>query len=267
MTIGFAQLPKECCDDICLYLELPELNALGLSCHSLYQSLFDDTNTSGCGHPANNELWNRFLCQHIWTVDPLTVLADSMNTSGSALDQNPWMQHVRRMVEAEKNYQLHLDRLATMDLSGWLDRHFLGQLAPGWNGWEKRFWSWDSRHGMFVAWRDSTQRQVMAHFPLSKESEVRRVSEQEQVALSSNFNGDTNNPVQDPKPFVFTVTNTTFPLLFACSSETELKLWMDKIEVTVHPLKVEGKRYRAPAQFKMERKRTNTSQVSIAEQP
>lgn len=256
---ALAQLPKECWNEVFLHLSLSELRAVGSTCQYLHLLLFANHDTTNSvdsemehSNDNNNEFWNCFLCQRTWIVDPTVVLSGDKRPEGE-----PWMQHFRTMLQAEQDRQRHLDRLSNLDLDGWLERHFIGELHPIWNGWERRYWSWDTSQSAFLAWTDDSKWQCMATFKLCRHSQVRRVAESEQVEMTS----DTNNPVRAPKPFVFTISHTDMPMLYACQSEEVLQLWMDKIEVTVHPLKFQGASYRAPARFKMnqsKRKRSST---------
>ena len=88
---------------------------------------------------------------------------------------------------------------------------------------------------------------------MGSESHCRRVSEEEQIELSTQKR-DSRNPVRNPKPHVFTITHTTFAMLWACDSEEQLQLWLDKISVTLHPLKFGGRTYKAPAKYLLKKK-------------
>jgi len=222
-------LPAECFNAICLHLELQDIARLAASCR-MHASL--------CGR-HNNELWNLLMCQRLWKVDPHRVLDGNIDG---------WKDQFRKMV---KDYESYLMNLKSTNLDGWIERHFLGQLQHPWNGWDLRFWAWSSSTHSFSAFLDESKFHCYGTFPVTKTSTVRRVSPEEQVALSSNYKGDHRNPVTDPRPFVFTLTNTSFPILFACSCEEELQLWLDKISVTLHSAQFEDKAYHAPAKYAM----------------
>ena len=224
-------LPTECFNGICLHLELSDLSNLAGCSKTL---------ASFCGS-ENNALWNLLLCQRLWTVDPsATVMFKDDDLDCDALEEVNWQAQYRKMIQAEKEHQTYLNNLKLLDLDGWIERHFLGELASHWNGWQRRFWSWSSQNNSFSIWADDTRRHCFATFPVSATSTVRRVSQEEQVTLS-NHKGDNRNPVIIPRLFVFTITDTPFPILWACSSQQQLELWVDKIHVTLHPLQFEGK--------------------------
>lgn len=237
-------LPTECFNAICLHLEVGRDMAANLS-------LASKTCAALCGRD-NNALWNLLLCHRLWTVDPTDVLdiSDSSTSTSSPMnaDQIVWREQYRLMIAAEQEHQRYLDRLHATDLDGWLDRHFLGQLAPRWNGWERRFWSWSSQDNFFAAWFDDSQNHCLSTFRLKPTSTVRRVSAEEQIQLGVEADILNRNPVT-PKPHVFTLTDTTFPMLWACESPEQLQLWMDKICVTLHRLQFHGRTYRAPAKY------------------
>lgn len=230
--MSLESLPTECFNIICVHLPIEDVPKISV-CSKTLRDL--------CGSD-NGHLWNLLLCHRVWTVDPSTVIP----LEGT--EDVHWMDLYREMVNAECQHQQYLDDLKILDLDGWLERHFLGQLAPRWNGWERRFWSWSSRDNSFAAWEDDTRRHCYAQFPVGPDSVVRRISTEEQIALSTQKLNDLN-PVTNPKPFVFTITNTSFPMLWACSSEEQLQLWLDKISVTLHPLKFGGRTYKAPAKY------------------
>ena len=237
--MNLENLPTESFNIICVHLpieDLPKVSASSKTLHGL------------CGG-ENGHLWNLLLCHRLWTVDPSKVIPLE-DVQG---DNVNWMDQYRTMVRAEQEHQQRLDELLNLDLDGWLERHFLGQLAPHWNGWERRFWSWSSRTNSFAAWSNETRTHCYATFPVGPDSEVRRVSAEEQIALSTD-KSDNRNPVTNPKPYVFTINNTTFRMLWACSSEEQLQLWLDKIFVTLHPLKFGGRRYQAPAKYLLKKK-------------
>ena len=197
--MSLESLPTECFNAICVHLPISDLPNVS-ACSKTLKIL--------CGQ-ENGHLWNLLLCLRAWTVEPNAVIPLDGNELGGQVD---WMNLYRRMLDAEKAQQKYLDDLRQLDLDGWLERHFLGQLAPHWNGWERRFWSWSSHNNSFAAWADDTRTHCYAEFPVDHRSEARRVSEKEQVALS-NHKGDNRNPVTDPKPYVFTITNTAFSML------------------------------------------------------
>ena len=70
------------------------------------------------------------------------------------------------------------------------------------------------------------------------------------MELTQNYQGDTRNPVTQPQPYVFTITGTSFAILFACESAQQLDLWMDKINLTVSAL--QGMNYQPPAIYRYE---------------
>lgn len=117
-------LPTDCFNHICVHLEVGYLADLS-SCSKSAASL--------CGG-ANGELWNLLLCQRLWAVDPATVL--QLNTTANQID---WKEQYQTLVKAERDRQKYLDHLQHVDLHGWLERHFIGQLAPHVNGWEARY--------------------------------------------------------------------------------------------------------------------------------
>mmetsp|Transcript_36478 Transcript_36478/g.56626 ORF Transcript_36478/g.56626 Transcript_36478/m.56626 type:complete len:242 (+) Transcript_36478:150-875(+) len=228
-------LPKECFNQVCAYLPVPDVNLLSQS----------STTFRDLVHKDNNELWNLLLCQRLWTIDPCAMLLEEEDHHALV----DWRGAFRDMVRAERDHQIHLDELRRLNLSGWLERHFLGDMALYWQGWERRYWSWDGNS--IVAWADASRTHCYAQFPVSAKSAARRVSPEEQVKLGkARIDGDYSIT---PKPFVFTIENTAFDLLFACKSEEELQLWLDKISVTLHPLKYSGRTYKAPAKYIMQK--------------
>jgi hypothetical protein len=237
-------LPIECFNNICTYLNLPDLAMLALTCkaHALQFS------------SKNNELWNLLLCQRLWIIDPCKVLFQDDSTAVHK-DTADWEAQFHTMVGAEQEHRRYLSMLKNMNLECWIERHFLGQLASHWNGWERRFWAWSSEANSFSAFADESKFNCYATFPVTAASEVRRVTEAEQVGLSENHLGDNRNPIIHPRPYVFTLTNTSFPMLWACRSEEQLQLWIDKITVTFHPLQFEGRLYQAPAKYAMPKRK------------
>jgi hypothetical protein len=225
-------LPKECFNQVCVCLSIPDVNLLSRS-STTFQRLV---------HKENSELWNLLLCQRLWTVDPCSLLDEHVVY---------WKGAFRQLVQAERDHQLQLDALRRLDLNGWLERHFIGKFSH-WHGWERRYWSWDGN--AIFAWSDASRTHCYAQFPVSADSAARRVSTDEQVQLGQLMDGG-RNPVTTPKPFVFTIENTSFDLLFACESEDQLQLWLDKISVTLHPLKHGGKTYKAPAKYMLQKKK------------
>eukprot|EP00339_Tiarina_fusa_P014715 CAMPEP_0117074274 /NCGR_PEP_ID=MMETSP0472-20121206/52324_1 /TAXON_ID=693140 ORGANISM="Tiarina fusus, Strain LIS" /NCGR_SAMPLE_ID=MMETSP0472 /ASSEMBLY_ACC=CAM_ASM_000603 /LENGTH=226 /DNA_ID=CAMNT_0004799219 /DNA_START=176 /DNA_END=854 /DNA_ORIENTATION=+ len=189
-------------------------------------------------------------------LESFTVSALMDDRSVCDVTGGNWRGAFRDMVRAERDHQIHLDELRRLNLSGWLERHFLGDMALYWQGWERRYWSWDGNS--IVAWADASRTHCYAQFPVSAKSAARRVSPEEQVKLGkARIDGDYSIT---PKPFVFTIENTAFDLLFACKSEEELQLWLDKISVTLHPLKYSGRTYKAPAKYIMQ-KNTNENEI------
>eukprot|EP00591_Stephanopyxis_turris_P017869 CAMPEP_0195542992 /NCGR_PEP_ID=MMETSP0794_2-20130614/51888_1 /TAXON_ID=515487 /ORGANISM="Stephanopyxis turris, Strain CCMP 815" /LENGTH=191 /DNA_ID=CAMNT_0040677139 /DNA_START=292 /DNA_END=867 /DNA_ORIENTATION=+ len=186
------------------------------------------------------------FCHRWWTVDPKKILANAP-IKGQNID---FLAAFRAMVAAEGKHQSALDELQQLNLRSWLERHFIGQFAPHWNGWERRFWSWDPARNVIYAWLNENQLQCMASFQLGSECEVRRVDPEEQIELSRAKGGLNPITVATAKQFVFTITNTTFDMLFACDSEKHLQQWIDKISVHLHPLK-SGKKYKAPAKYSL----------------
>ena len=244
-------LPNECFHHVCLYVTLADLATL---------SACSQTTAALSGH---NELWNLLLCQRLWTVDPSQVLDESIlvnnddNTTISETErftqhhQVDWKAQFKILRYKEQQFQAYLDNLKSRNVHGWLERHFIGQLAPQWNGWEARYWTWNSQTSSFCAWESERRVNCFAEFPLRKNCEVRRVSAQEQIDLTR----DTQNPVREPKPHVFTISNTSFPMLWACQDQEQLQLWLDKISVTLHPLKFGRRTYQAPAKYLMQQKK------------
>lgn len=259
-------LPTECYNTICVHLELSDLARLASSCKGHASRLTISTTSTSTASKSNinnnNELWNLLLCQRLWTVDPTAILFQQQQEQEQDEDQPvgittstttsiDWNAQFRTMIQAEQANKVYLTNLKEMDLDGWIERHFLGQLAEHWNGWERRFWAWSSHDNSFSAFADDTKTHCYATFPVSSRSVVRRVSPEEQIILSLHADSSGQNPVTDPRPFVFTLTNTAFPMLWACRSEEQLQVWLDKISVTLHPLQFEGKTYQAPAKYVM----------------
>lgn len=123
-------LSIECFNEIFLHLELSDLTRVAAT-SKVHACLLG---------VENNQLWNLLLCQRLWRVDPSTVLFNNKTQKeGGVLTD--WWGHFRTMITAEQNYQSYLTNLKLKDLDGWIERHFLGQLAPHWNGWESRFWA------------------------------------------------------------------------------------------------------------------------------
>lgn len=233
-------LPVECFHrGVCAYLTVSDLAHLTVCSTSMAALL--------SGPEAQEQVWNVLLCQRRWTVDPSEVLEAEDHA-----DAVRWKEQYRRMVRAERDHQTYLDDLQRLDLRGWLERHFIGRLASRWDGWEMRYWSWDPSSGSFSAWTDDRRVHRMARFPLQRQSRVRRVSPEEQVTLTAAATGGANT-VQQPRPHVFTITHTSFNVLWACRDERELRLWMDKISVTLHPLKFAGQTYQAPAKYLLQK--------------
>lgn len=232
---ALAQIPEECWNEVFLHLNLSELRAVGSACRYLNSLLFANhvpTHSTGsemvkhCNNCKNNEFWHRFLYHRTWTVDPTIVL--SAVVLDACPQREPWMQHVSTMALAEQDRQRRLDRISTQNVTHPLDCHFLGD-KPLMYGWT-RIYMRSSK-----VWESC--------------SFMRRVSESEQVEMTA----DTNNPVEDPKPYVFIIQNSQLPMLCAAQSAVELELWMDKIEMHIHELKFPGTPYRAPARFKLKR--------------
>ncbi|CAB9504381.1 expressed unknown protein [Seminavis robusta] len=238
-------LPQECFNHVVAHIPLSDMPKLSCASKAMAEL---------CGSD-NSELWNGLLCERLWTVDPSVVLSSS-DTTTTTLEMVNWKDQYKSLVKAEQDHQAYLDGLRRLNLHGWLERHFIGQLAPHWNGWEARYWTWDSSSNSFAAWESERRRNCFARFPVDRQSQVRRVSEEEQIALTGTgaSKGSALNPVTNPKPFVFTLSNTTFPMLWACRDEAQLQTWLDKISVTLHPLKFEGRTYKAPAKFRLEKK-------------
>lgn len=232
-------LPNECFNEICIHLSVSDLPHLSACSKSL---------ASFCGND-NEELWNLLLCRRLWTVDPSKTLA--LDDTSTKVE---WKKKYRTMINSEKYHQKYLDDLKRLDLEGWLDRHFVGQLAPHWNGWETRYWTWDSESNSFSAWESDQRVNCFASFPVGRNCVVRRVSEEEQVSITTPSK-QALNPVRSPKPYVFTILNTSFAMLWACRDEQQLQLWMDKISVTLHPLKFGGRTYKAPAKYLLQKKK------------
>ena len=247
-------LPTECFNEVCAHLSVSTGDISNLSlCSKAFAFL--------CSN-KNNDLWNLLLCHRLWAVDPSTVLKLEHNSKADGDEAYikavaNWHEQYRKMVTAERQYQMYLDNLKQLDLDGWLERHFIGQLAPHWNGWERRYWTWNSQDNSFSAWDDDTKSNCYATFPVDKESIARRVSEQEQIDLTSMGSAkchDPRNPVLSPRPYCFTLTNTAFCLLWACSSEEQLQVWLDKITLTLHGLQNEGRTYKAPTKYLLNRR-------------
>ena len=232
--MSLEELPGECFNHICTYASsavIPPLSTVSKSIAIACRS---------------QELWNLFLCQRLWTVDPSSHLDEEAN-----FDDIHWKEKFKSLVCAEHEHQLYLDRLKQLDVEGWLERHFIGSIAPQWNGWEKRYWTWDSEDSSFRAWDSDGQRTCFAAFPITPISSVHRLTPEEQVELTAG----TDNPMAAPRPFCFTIQKTSFPMLWACRDEKHLQLWLDKISVTLHPLKFEGKTYRAPPKYLLRKKK------------
>ena len=235
-------LPTDCFNGICLYLELADLSHLAACNKSLVVLCCNE----------NKELWNLILCQKMWAVDPSVVLGDPEEASAEGVDSQA---QFRKMMNADKDYRQYLDELKSVELTGWLECHFLGQVAPDSNGWERRFWSWSNYHSAFAAWEDDGRHNCYAIFPLAANCTVRRLSLVEQVTLSKNYHGDIRNPITTPKSYVFTISNTSLSMVWACNSERQLQTWLDKICVTLHPLQFEGRTYEAPARYLIQKKK------------
>lgn len=246
MTLSLLeQLPKECFNTVGGYLSIRDL-ALGVGMCSQQLNI--------CCGQGNSELWNGLLCDRMWTVDPGKVLSIRLgaenDTANTANNITNWKEQYSEMVTAETEYRAYLENLKSMNLEGWLERHFIGDLALAqvWNGWERRFWTWDSDSNSFSAWEDDTLRIRYAVFPVTSDCEVCRVPPEDQLKITSEFH---SNPIRETRQHVFTLSNTSLPLLWACEDEEQLQLWLDKIAVTLHPLKFGGRQFQAPAQYRL----------------
>ena len=154
----------------------------------------------------------------------------------------------RAMLEAEQKYQKHLDDLRMLDFGGILERHFVAQpFGVQANGWAHRYCEWSSDIDSFDVYLDATRRRCLATFPIGPNSEVKELSAAEQLLFED------PNPVLETRPYVFTITNSSMPMLWACHSEEQLQFWLNKILVTLYPLKNNGKTYRPPALYSFQK--------------
>ena len=248
-------LPQECFIAVCVNLRPSDLSQLSV-CSSALAEL--------CG-PTNGELWYQFFCRRLWTVKPTCVIPSLLtsspaetgkrdpSSSSSSSSRADWKSFYRAMLEAEQKYQRHLDDLRLLDFGGTLERHFVGEpFGVQVNGWAHRYCEWSSDIDAFDVYLDATRRQCFAVFPMGPTSEVKRLVSTEQIQVEG------PNPVVETRPYVFTITNTSMPMLWACHSEAQLQFWLNKILVTVYPLKNNGKSYRPPAKYSFQKVLTTT---------